>query len=274
MKILGKRSKIVIGIFVLILVIFSLNVFQKEVRGFFYFISSPIQKVLWKAGESSSDFLTGVIKRKDLKEEIDELNLKNQGLLQQVADLKELERENKVLREALALELQKEFNLSLAQVIGKDISQDFILIDKGLENGISKNMPVITEQKVLVGKISDVYKNFSKVILISNKEISFDAKILPPKELSSPGELSSFGSGVVRGQGNSKILFDLVPREEDLFPGDILTTSALGGTFPKGLLVGRIKEIKKSDLEPFQQAEIEPFFDISQVEKIFIILDF
>lgn len=37
---------------------------------------------------------------------------------------------------------------------------------------------------------------------------------------------------------------------------------------------GKIKEVKKSDLEPFQQAEIEPAFNISQIEKVFIILEF
>ena len=63
-------------------------------------------------------------------------------------------------------------------------------------------------------------------------------------------------------------------REENLSQGDIVVTSALGGIFPKGLLVGRIKQIKRSDVEPFQQAEIEPFFDISQTNNLFVILEF
>jgi len=243
--------------------IFLLNFFQKDVRSFFYCISAPIQKVLWRAGERTSDFLGGIVRVKILKQELDELKLENQELIAQVVALKDLKKENKTLRQALEVGLQKEFKLALTQIISKDISQDFILIDKGSEDGISKNMPVITQQRVLVGKISEIYKNFSKVMFVSNKESFFDAKIQKEeKDI----------SGVVKGQGNFRILFDLIPREENLSQEDIVITSALGGIFPKGLLVGRIKEIKKSDVDPFQQAEIEPFFDVSQAETLFIIL--
>ena len=159
----------------------------------------------------------------------------------------------------MGIGLQKEFKLALTQVIGKDMSQDFLLIDKGVKDGISENMPVITQQKVLVGRIGETYDKFSKVMLISNKDSSFDAKV-------------NDISGIIKGQGNFKILFDLIPREKDLFQGDIVVTSALGGFFPGGLLIGEIKEVQKSDVEPFQQAEIESFFDISQTETLFIIL--
>ncbi len=260
-----KKNKILITVVMVVLLVFLLNFFQKEVREFFYWFSAPIQKVLWGAGESTSDSLQSIVQVKILKQELDELKLENQELLGQIVALKDLKEENKSLRQALNLELQKDFKLALAQIIGKDISQDFILIDKGSEQGILQAMPIITEQRVLVGKISQVYENFSKVILIFHKESSFDAKIQKEeKDI----------SGVVRGQGSLRILFDLIPREENLSQGDIIVTTALGGIFPKGLLVGKVKEIKKSDVEPFQQAEIEPFFDISQTEILLIILEF
>jgi rod shape-determining protein MreC len=273
MRFSSKKSKVLIWVVVVVLAIFLLNAFQKEVRSFFYWFSSPIQRTLWGAGERTSDFFGGIIKMRCLKEKLDEMNLKNQELLAQIVALIELKKENEFLRQALEIGLQKEFKLDSAQIISKDISQDFILIDKGSEDGISKNMPVITQQKVLVGKIGEIYKNFSKVILISNKESSFDAKISAvggPAE----GEQEKDISGVVKGQGNFRILFDLIPREENLSQEDIVVTSVLGGIFPKGLLVGKIKKIKKSDVEPFQQAEIEPFFDISQTDPLFIILEF
>lgn len=260
-----KKNKILIMVVVMILLVFLLNVFQKEVRSFFYSFSAPIQKVLWKAGDSTSDFFQGIVRVKTLKQELDELNLKNQELLGQVVALKNLKKENETLRQALGIELQKDLKLALTQIIGKDISQDFILIDKGAKDGVAQDMPVITQQRVLIGKISEVYESFSKVMLISHKKSSFDAKIQKEeKDI----------TGVIRGQGDFRILLDLIPREENLSQGDIVATSVLGGIFPEGLLVGRIKQIKRSDVEPFQQAEIEAFFDISQIETLFIILEF
>jgi len=262
-KIKKSIHRILSIIIVGILVIFFLNFYQKEVKNFFYKISEPIQKVFWRAGGRISDFFEAISAIQNLKKEAEELKLKVQELLAQLVSLKELKKENEILREALNLNLAEEFNLSLAEVIGKDVSEDFILINKGVDDGISENLPVITQQKILVGKISEVYKNYSRVKLISHKESSFDGKIVEKEIL-----------GQVKGEGNFKILLDLIPREQEITEGDLVESSALGGTFPKGLLVGQIKQVKKSDIQPFNQAEISPLFDLGELEMVFIILNF
>lgn len=254
---INKKRRVLVGVVTVVLVIVLLNVFQKEVKGFFYYISSPVQKVFWRAGERSAGFLESIMRMGNLKNKLNELTLKNQELITKIVYLEELEKENKVLREALRIGLQKEFRLALAQVIGKDISQDSILINKGVQDGLLKDMPIITEQNVLVGRVISVYDRFSKVMLISHKDSSLDAEF-----------------GVVRGQGNFNLLFDLIPREQEIFPGDMVVTSGFDNDFPKGLLIGQIKEVKKNDVEPFQQAEIEPAFNISRLDKVFVILEF
>jgi len=263
----GKKNLFSLTIIIIIglLLIFSLNFFQKEVKSFFYFISSPIQKTLWRAGDRVSDFFELITEIKNLKREKEELKLKIQELIAQNLSLKELEKENKVLRESLEIGLEKEFKLSLAEVVSKDISQDSILINKGSKDGIANNSPVITQQKTLVGKIGEVYENFSRVILISNKESSFDAKISDPE---------NDISGVVNGKGNLQLFLDFVPQEKEIKEGDFIVTTSLGGIFPKGLLVGQIGKVLRSDIEPFQQAKIRPAFDIRELETVFIITDF
>lgn len=256
----GKRVLVFI---ILILVILSLNFYRPGVKNFFYLISQPIQKVFWRAGNRVSNFFSSFGSKNYFRKEIEKLTLENQKLLSEIAFLKELEKENEILRGALDIGLQKEFKLILAQIIGKDISQDFILIDKGKKDGILENLPVITQEKVLIGKISKVYENFSKIMLISNKESSFDAKIFTPSEK----EIT----GVVRGRGDFKISLELVPQEAELKEGDILITSALAGIYPSELLVGKISKVEKSDVEPFQKVEILPFFDIGIIRHLFII---
>lgn len=251
---------------IIFLVILNLTPVSKRVKNFFYFISEPVQKSFWRAGDKVSDFFETVANIKNLKKENEELKLKIQELLAKNAKIPELEKENKILREALEIGLEKEFKLILAEVIGKDISQDSILIDKGLKDGVTNNLPVITQQKSLVGKIGEVYENFSKVILISNKGGAFNAQISRGEE-----NLAEDISGLVKGKGNFQLFLDLVPKEKEIKEGDLIITSSLGGVFPKGLLVGQIQKIKKSDIEPFQQAEIKLAFDINELETIFII---
>ena len=259
--------KFKIGIIVVLLIAFfvvlNLTAISKGIKNFFYLISSPIQKTLWRLSNNLSDFLEAISNINKLKKETEETRLQNQELLKELVTLKEIREENKILREALDLGLEKEFKLQIAQVISKDISEDSLIIDKGSKEGIEEGLPVISQQKVLWGRISEVYPNFSRVMLISNKESSFDAKIVNEEEI----------QGVVKGKGNLKIIFDLIPQEKEIEEGNLLITTSLGGIYPEGLLIGLVKTIKKSDIEPWQQAEIQPFFDLSEAEILFIIIE-
>jgi rod shape-determining protein MreC len=253
-------------IFALLLVFFlilNLTFFGEGVKNFFYLISSPVQNIFWEAGARISGFFEFVVGMKQFKEENEELKLQVQNLLAENEALKDFKEENEILREALDIGLEKEFQLIIAQVVGKDIAQDFILINKGDRDNILEGSPVVTQQKVLIGRIDKVYKNFAKVLLISHSQSSFDGEIADSKIL-----------GMVKGRGNLRVSFDLIPKEEEIKEGDLITTSALSGFFPSGLLVGKISRIEKADPEPFYQAQLTPFLNIGELEKVFIILDY
>ena len=254
MKLSASKRTILVVIIGLLLVL-SLNFFQKEVKGFFYSLSGPIQKSFWGAGNNASDFLESILNAKNLRKDNEELNLKIQELFSLQNSVNELEGENKTLREALGLGLEKEFRLELAEIIGKDTDKETVLIDKGLEDGISKDLFVITSQKVLIGNIAEAYRGYSRVLLISDKKSQLQADISGTNI-----------SGLLKGSGNFKIFLDLIPREEELKNGDLVIF--------RGFLVGLVKEVKKADVDPFQQAEISPFFDISNLDKAFIVLNF
>lgn len=253
MKLLVKKRTVIIVIIGLLLVL-SLNFFQKEVRGFFYSISVSVQKSLWKKGSDSSIFFGAIFEAKNLKQENENLKLKIQELLSEQVSLKEAEEENKILRDALNLGLQDEFKLELAEIIGKDVNQDSILIDKGLKDGISKGFAVITSQKVLMGTTAEVYQNYSRVLLISDKKTSLEVQISGTNT-----------SGLVKGLGGFRVLLDLVPKENEIKEGDLVVS--------KGFLIGLVRRVEKIDVNPFQQAEISPLFDISKSDKVFIVLD-
>jgi rod shape-determining protein MreC len=262
MRFSTQRNKVLILVIV-VLLIFSLNFFSKEVRNFFYSVSRPVQNIFWRTGDRISDFFEGIFGRENLKKENEELKSENQKLLAENVTLEEIKTENQTLRKALKIGLEKEFQLDFAEVAGKYIDQDSILINKGSKNGLFENMPVITEDKVLVGKIVEVHRDFSRVALISNKESFFDVQI------------SGKGiDGLVRGKGSSEVYLDLIPRDKEIREGDLVVSSSLGGKYPEGLLVGVVKEIKKSDIQPFQQAEISPFLDLQELKNVFVILNF
>jgi rod shape-determining protein MreC len=253
-------------VFVLVTAVFlvlNLTSFGKEVKNFFYSLSLPVQKTFWQAGDKISDFFAGSFRAEDLRKETESLRTQNLYLYNQIVALRELKEENRILKEALDIGLAEDFELALAWVISKDVSEDSVLINRGSKDGIAEGMPAVTSQKVLLGRVGQVYDDFSEVILITNKESSFDAKI-SEKDI----------SGLVKGKGGSGIEFSLLPKEAEVLNGDLVVTTALGGIFPKGILVGKVKEIEKSDIDPFQTAVIKPGFDWSYLDNLFIITEF
>jgi len=52
----------------------------------------------------------------------------------------------------------------------------------------------------------------------------------------------------------------------------LLITSGIGGTFPSGIMLGRILQIRQKDVEVFQEALIEPAADLRNLERIYVLL--
>lgn len=256
----GKLKKILIIIAVFAAIIFLLNLFQHDVRNLFYSFSMPSQKILWQQGNGVFGFFNSIVKSGNLQKEINALKNENQNFVSRLVLLEDLKKENETLRTALEIGLEKEFKIIPTQIISKDNSTDIIVIDRGARDGVSKNMPLINAQKALFGKVVEVYDNFSKVMLISGKNSSFDGAILG-KDV----------PGLVKGAGDLKAIFDLIPNDKKLSENDIIISSGLGGIFPKNLLVGKVKKVNKSDLEPIQKADIEPFFNITGNDILFLI---
>lgn len=259
----SKRIAVILVLFIAFLVALNVTSVANTIKNSFYRISFPAQSFFWGAGQRVSGFLGAVGNINNLRNEIESLKQKNQELIFQNAQLINLAQENRTFREALGVGLEKELKLSLAEAAGKDFSQDSILVNQGARDGISSGMAVITPQKALIGRVGEVYENFSRVILISNKESSFNVEI-PERDV----------SGIVKGKGSFKIFIDLIPQEKEIKEGDAVITSPLGGILPKGLMVGQISKISKSDTDPFQQAEINSAFDIQRIKLLFIILSY
>jgi len=265
-----RINKIILVIVVILLLISINKFFLDTTKNSFYNITSPIQSFFWKIGDSSSNFLQSFLENKSLKKDNQEILRQNQKFLVDIQEIRNLKKENQELKQVLGLELNKEFELILVESISRETNGDFILVSGGAEIGVLKGMPVITKEKVVVGSVEKVYKDFSRVLLISNKESNFDVEIQKRDD----GEEVDEIYGLAQGKGNLKIDLELVPQEKNITEGDLVFTTILAGVFPKGLLVGEVKDIRNSDVSNFQKAEIEPYFKNNLSEILFVIKNF
>jgi rod shape-determining protein MreC len=261
-------QKIAGGILVLILCIGLLNIFQAPIKNVFYTLISPVTNLFLKAGDNTHSFFQPLLNAKGLGQENNNLKEENQKLLSQISALQETVKQDQSIKEIIQNTQGDHFTMAVAGVIGLDSENDFILIDKGSQNGISENMPVVSGTKVLFGKVYKVYKNFSQVMLVSNKNSVVDASI-QQNDITLPSIL-----GAVKGSGNLLAYLDLVSSQAQLKEGDALVASGLEGVFPKGLLIGKIISSEKNDLKPFQVAKIQLFSDVKNSENLFVITDY
>jgi rod shape-determining protein MreC len=259
MRFFSLKNK-VFSVVAVIVLLFALNLFSDKVRGFFLGTLSPVQGFFWDFGQTSSQFFSGFFNTASLKKETIRLEEHMLQLQQELLSLEGVRQENEQLRKALSLGIEKEFSVISSRIIGKDPSQDILLLDKGSRDGVQEDMAVITPSEAAVGKVVEVFETTSRVMLLSHPASSFDAKI--PQE----GVV-----GLVQGHGGYQALLDLIPQESKVAPGDMVVSASLGGIFPENLLIGEVKEVKMSEERSFQQALLSLFFDVRKAGLLLII---
>jgi len=223
-----------------------------------YSALGPLQHSIWSAGAGIHVFLEPLSKINSAASENEQLRAQINELLAKTAQINDLKKENEFLRKGLNLELDKEFDLKLADIVAKDITRDMFIINKGRRDMIDLGMPVIDAQKSLVGKVSNVYENYSEVTLITSKNFTFDVRI------------GDGIDGLVKGQGEYHAELSLIPRDKEIKSKDPVYTSAMGGIFPAGLLVGTVNKISRNDVETFQSAVLSPAFDARESRQVFV----
>ena len=256
-----RGLKIILLMIVVIaaVLVFNIPAVNGVLKNSVYAALNPVQHNMWMAGANTRSFFDRLTKMNGAASENENLKRQINDLMAQVSELDAIKRENDFLRQGLNLELDKDFDLKLADIVAKDVAQDAIIIDKGSKDLVQEGMPVITSERALVGRVSKTYSNYSEVTLVTAKDFSFDVKI---------GDDGI--DGLVKGGGADKAIVDLVPKDKELKEGSAVSTSQLGGIFPGGLLVGTVSGVDNSDVNTFQSAKLSPAFDVNMSLQVFV----
>jgi len=227
-------------------------------------IVSPLQRIITLLINPFIKSIKAINKLSNLLEENRLLTDKVMLLSKEETKLKELERENRELRQLLGSSYYEQFEVKSATIIGK-VDTDWklsLFINKGSNQGIKINMPVVN-QSGLTGKVIATSNNFSEVRLLTDVNSSVAAMVQ-----------SSRKTGIIQGTRGSTLEMDLVTKEADIKIGDIIITSGLGGIFPKGILIGRVYDVKNLDYELYKTIKVLPVYNYENLEEVLIITNF
>jgi rod shape-determining protein MreC len=189
----------------------------------------------------------------ELRDEIRELNLERVRMAEDAGQARRLQA-------LLGFKEQFISQTLPAQVIsttGTDFSRG-IYIDKGSNDGVHRDMPVITPRGV-IGKIYRAYPSSSLVLLI-NDPTSGAGVILEKSRL----------QGILKGTPSGETVLQNVMSDEKVEIGENVLTSGGDRVYPKGLPVGTVSEVSPGP-DIFLRVRIKPAARLDRLEEVLVL---
>jgi rod shape-determining protein MreC len=172
--------------------------------------------------------------------------------------------ENETLREQLLFFKKRNFEHVGGEIVGKvaEPITNSLIINRGARDGVKVGDPVIVGDGILVGKISRAEYRSSHVRLLTDNQSKIAAAILNREK----------SVGIVEGGYDISIQMNFIPQNEIVAVGDMVVTSGLEPTIPRGLLIGRVEAVKKEAYQPFQQAVLTPATLLNRISLVSVLI--
>ena len=198
-----------------------------------------------------------------LKTKVDELTLEINRLQQDKYELAHLQ-------ELFKLDAQYESYQKVgARIVGSESVNWYhsFLIDKGSDDGLTIDMNVIADGG-LVGIITDVGSNWSRVTSIISDEINLMGRVLSTEDnLIVSGNLATIKT-------NGTISFSqLLDTDDQVHIGDKVVTSSISDKYLPGLVIGYIDKAQLDANNMTKSGSLLPVVDFNHLDEVLIILD-
>ncbi|CAM4337213.1 MAG: rod shape-determining protein MreC [Paenibacillus macerans] len=242
--------------------------FVKDTVGF-------VQYVFYKPASYIAGLFEDIANLRALQEENEQLKIALAHYTRDKATYNWIDQENKRLQKELDFtNAQKElynYDWKIAHVISvnDDPVNNTIVLDIGAREGVKEGMAVHSDQG-LVGVISRV-SNFTSTVRLAT---SMDAK--DPNSngiaVTAQGKENDV-FGMIETYDKEKGMF-LMTRIEDGTPlkkGDLIVSSGVGGAFPRGMIIGTVKDIQVGEYGLTYTATVKPAASFTDWKELFVV---
>lgn len=229
-------------------------------------IVTPVQSLFSSITESFAGYMRTLKLRANLESEYNKLRAENEQLVYQAMLAEELQKTLSQFENMYdEMSVNENMNPIACTVIGKGDGNYFstFTINKGSRDGIEEYMAV-TISGALVGYTENVTETKSQVRTIIDSEASIAGLIQ-----------SSRDQGTVRGtlgiDGEPMCRMYYLPDDHLPRPGDVVVTSGVGMSFPKGIPIGTVRESTRGMESNKQYIVVEPSADFEHLEYVIVL---
>jgi len=223
-------------------------------------LSSTVESGLGKAADK-------VTPRHVLIKELETLRTENQRQRILTQQAQETFLENQRLRAMLGRQPQIPWKVKSARIIGRDPANwwRMVHIDVGARDGVTNNLPVISAEGYLVGRVGQVGHARSRVELVGDPNCPVSVLIQETREhgVIAPASVNPLDASIVE--------LGYLSRNSILKPDQLVVTSGQGGIFPPGIPVGRVIDHHSVDQGLYTTARVKLAMTISRIEEVWVL---
>ncbi len=242
----------------------------REFRRGIQFAVSPMQDTLADGTRSVTAVIGAFSEIDSLRRENDELRFNVERLEDQIASLETVMDENTSLAKLLGVKKSLDHKTVAAGVTSYSSTQfeRVVTLDKGEEAGIVARAPVLSEGGALAGRIIDVGQGWAEVMLLSD-----------PRMTVAGLDSRTAATGDVSGRLDSPLEMTAIQRTDQVEVTDRIVTlgASVGRRFrspyPKGLLIGRVLDVRAEPGEILKTALVQPAADLEHLQRVLVITD-
>lgn len=262
-----KNIKIFFGVIIfVILFYFRVGIFNgiSYVAGFVF---SPILSSGNSVGEKIWDLRAYFSSKDSISKENEELKLKIEEDRANRANYDSVVKENIELKDILGRKNER-VDLVLASILAKPNQSPFdtLLIDIGENNGLKIGDRVFAFGNIPIGRVAEVYHNYSKVVLFSSSGEATPVVVSPKPNLdANPATQNIFLEAIGRGGGNFEVI---IPRDFVIAKDDQVV---LAGITP--YVLGVVETVISDPRDSFQKALLVSPVNIQEIKFVQVQLE-
>ena len=233
------------------------------------YVFVPMQRGINTVGSWFSDKAENFRAMESLVQENEALKAQVDQLTTDLSTLKLEKSELDNLRELYALDQKyPSYEKIGARVISRDSGNWFstFLIDKGIKDGIQKDMNVIAGSG-LVGIVTDVGQNFAKVRAIIDEASNVSGSTLSNSDY-------CIVNGNIQTMNESQVIefSGLKLGDHTMEAGEQIVTSNISDKYLQGILIGYVKDFSQDANNLTWSGTITPAVDFEHLEEVLVIL--
>ena len=208
-----------------------------------------------------------ILSRRELLKKVGSLEQENQLLKLLQLQSAATARENDQLRSAIGWQQQKPWKLKLANVVMRDPANWWrtAQIDLGSRNGLTVNLPVLSPEGFLIGRVSSVDQFKSQIILIGDPNCRVSARVENPTH-----DIGVLGAG--GPLDDSLVGLSYLSSGANLKSGQSVVTSGEGGIFPPGISIGQIVDAQQVEFGLYTEARVKLNANLGALEEVWVLL--